>query len=46
MKEILRKKKFIISFANSSALLLYEYCLDARELWWTNQLFPLDIIPP
>jgi hypothetical protein len=46
-EQILRKAKFIISFASSSCLLL-DGSADriSRELWWTNQFPLVDIIPP
>jgi hypothetical protein len=46
--KILRKVKFIISFARSSWLLPDDSAARiARELWWKNQeLSPVDIIPP
>jgi hypothetical protein len=48
MKEILRKTKFIISFASSSCIVTRWLLVGLREssLWWTNQEFSsADIIP-
>jgi quinol-cytochrome oxidoreductase complex cytochrome b subunit len=47
VKEMLRKAKFIIFWLFIPALLLDDTAGSiARELWWTNQFSPVDIIPP
>jgi hypothetical protein len=48
MRQIIRKAKFIISFASSSYFTTRLLCWQNwKELWWMNQEFsPVDIIPP